>query len=160
MIEKKHFLLLQKNPKITAMEIDATYTNLVNQVNKQMAALQDMVKQQKIAEEQERLRKIQLEMEKEKRKKEEEEQKKREEEDNRRKKHEIENRRKIEEEERRRQEAEDLKTAAALQVCFIYMKIFFFFSFFLIFIFYRLHKNIYTFTGTIRKRGNRRKSFP
>ncbi|XP_051165519.1 myosin heavy chain 95F isoform X1 [Leptopilina boulardi] len=106
---------IKKNPKITAMEIDATYTNLVNQVNKQMAALQDMVKQQKIAEEQERLRKIQLEMEKEKRKKEEEEQKKREEEDNRRKKHEIENRRKIEEEERRRQEAEDLKTAAALQ---------------------------------------------
>lgn len=105
---------IKRNPKIKATEIDTTYTDLVNQVNKQMASLQDMVKQQKIAEEQERLRKIQQEMENEKRRKDEEERKKREEEDNRRKKHEIESRRKIEEQERRRQEEEDLKTAAAL----------------------------------------------
>ncbi|XP_033230422.1 myosin heavy chain 95F isoform X2 [Belonocnema kinseyi] len=106
---------IKGNPKIRAAEIDSTYSNLVNQVNRQMASLQDMVKQQKIAEEQERLRKIQQEMEREKKRKDEEERKKREEEDNRRQRHEIESRRKIEEVERLRQEEEDLKTAAALQ---------------------------------------------
>ncbi|XP_015589785.1 myosin heavy chain 95F isoform X2 [Cephus cinctus] len=106
---------IKANAKIKPQEIDAMYNDLLSQVNKQMAGLQDMVKQQKIAEEQERLRKIQQEMEGERRRKEEEERKKREEEDNRRKKIEMETRRKAEEEQRRRQEEEDKKTAAALQ---------------------------------------------
>ena len=107
---------LQLDPKIKATEIDALFSRLVNEVNKQMAGLQDMVKQQKIAEEQERLRKIQQEMELDKRRKDEEEAKKKEDEDNRKKKVEIEARRKAEEEQRRRQEEEDKKTAASLQV--------------------------------------------
>jgi len=75
-----------------------------------------MVKQQKVAEEQARLRKIQQELELEKKRKEEEERRKREEEENRRKKLDMEARRKIEEQQRRKQEEEDQKTAAALQV--------------------------------------------
>ncbi|KAK2586696.1 hypothetical protein KPH14_011736 [Odynerus spinipes] len=107
---------IKDNSRIKAAEIDTLYTNLVNQVNKQMASLQDMVKQQKIAEEQARLKKIQQELELEKHRKEEEERKKREEEDNRKKKLDMEARRKAEEEQRRMQELEDQKTAAAIQV--------------------------------------------
>lgn len=107
---------IKNNPRITPTEIDSLYTSLVNQVNKQMATLQDLVKQQKIAEEQARLRKIQQELELEKKRKEEEERRKREEEENRRKKLDMEARRKVEEQQRRKQEEEDQKTAVALQV--------------------------------------------
>lgn len=107
---------IKNNPRIAPTEIDGLYTSLVNQVNKQMASLQDMVKQQKVAEEQARLRKIQQELELEKKRKEEEERRKREDEENRRKKLDMEARRKIEEQQRRKQEEEDQKTAAALQV--------------------------------------------
>ncbi|XP_076277428.1 myosin heavy chain 95F jaguar isoform X2 [Lasioglossum baleicum] len=106
---------IKDNERIKPAEIDSLYTNLVNQVNKQMASLQDMVRQQKVAEEQAKLKKIQQELELEKHKKEEEERKKREEDDNRRKKHDIEARRKAEEEQKRRQEKEDQKAAAVLQ---------------------------------------------
>ncbi|XP_076642841.1 myosin heavy chain 95F jaguar isoform X2 [Halictus rubicundus] len=106
---------IKDNERIKPAEIDSLYTSLVNQVNRQMASLQDMVKQQKIAEEQAKLKKIQQELELEKQKKEEEERKKREEDDNRRKKHDIEARRKAEEEQKRRQEKEDQKAAAVLQ---------------------------------------------
>lgn len=108
---------IKRNPRITPTEIDGLYTSLVNQVNKQMADLQDMVKQEKVAEEQARLKKIQQELELEKKRKEEEERKKREDVEHRKKKLEMEARRKIEEEQRRKQEEEDQKTAAALQVC-------------------------------------------
>lgn len=101
---------IKMNEKIKPVEIDSLYTNLVNQVNKQMALLQDMVEQQKIAEEQARLRKIQQELELEKQRKEEDERKKREEEENRRKKHDIEMRRKAEEEQKKKQEEEDKKS--------------------------------------------------
>lgn len=107
---------IREDPKIKATDIDTIYTSLVKQVDKQMVGLQDMVKQQKIAEEQDRLRKIQQEMEAEKRRKIEEEARKKEEEDNRKKKIEIEARRKAEEEQRKKQEEEDRKTAAAIQV--------------------------------------------
>lgn len=107
---------IKTNERIKTAEIDSLYTNLVNQVNKQMASLQDMVKQQKIADEQSKLRKIQQELESEKQWKEEEERKKREEEENRRKKHDIEMRRKAEEVQKRKQEDEDKKAAAYLQV--------------------------------------------
>lgn len=108
---------IKDNPKIAQAEIDGLYTSLVNQVNKQMASLQDMVKQQKVAEEQARLKKIQQELELEKKRKEEEERRKKEEEENRRKKLDMEARRKIEEEQRKKQEEEDQKAAVALQVC-------------------------------------------
>lgn len=107
---------IKNNEKIKSVEIDSLYTNLVNQMNKQMVSLQDMVKQQKIDEEQAKLKKIQQELEFEKQRKEEEERKKREEEENRRKKHDIEIRRKVEEEQKKNQEEEDKRTAAVLQV--------------------------------------------
>lgn len=106
---------IQRDEKITPTEVDRLYTQLMNMANSQMNQLQKKVRDQKNAEEQERLRKIQEEMEKEKKRKEEEERKKREEEENRRKKIEMEARRKAEEEERRRQDEEDKKIAAALQ---------------------------------------------
>ncbi|XP_011309584.1 myosin heavy chain 95F isoform X1 [Fopius arisanus] len=106
---------IRRNERIKGVEIDAECTKLGNGVNQMMAALQDMVKQQKIEEEQERLSKLQQEIETEKRRKEEEVLKRKEEEENRRRKIEIEARRKAEEENRRRQEEEDKKTALALQ---------------------------------------------
>jgi myosin VI len=72
--------------------------------------------EQRNAEEQERLRKMQAEMEAVRRAKEEEERRLREEEETRRKKAEMETRRKQEEAERLRQEEEDRRTAQALQV--------------------------------------------
>jgi len=62
---------IKNNPRTAPTEIDGLYTSLVNQMNKQMVALQDMVKQQKVAEVQARLRKIQQELELEKKRKEE-----------------------------------------------------------------------------------------
>ncbi|XP_032673901.1 myosin heavy chain 95F isoform X2 [Odontomachus brunneus] len=106
---------IKRNPRITPTEIDGLYMSLVNQMNRQMADLQNMMKQEKVAEEQARLKKIQQELELEKKRKEEEERKKREEEEHRKKKFEMEARRKIEEEQRRKQEEEDQKTAVALQ---------------------------------------------
>ncbi|KAI4482923.1 hypothetical protein M0802_013597 [Mischocyttarus mexicanus] len=106
---------IKENTKIKPDEIDTLYTNLVNQINKQMESMQNMVKQQKIAEEQARMKKIQQELELEKHMKEEEERKKKEEEDNRKKKLEMETRRKVEEEQRKLQELEDQKAAAIIQ---------------------------------------------
>ncbi|XP_015432776.1 PREDICTED: myosin heavy chain 95F isoform X3 [Dufourea novaeangliae] len=105
---------IKDNERIKPAAIDSLYTNLVNQVNMQMASLQDMVRQQKIAEEQAKLRKIQQELELEKHRKEEEERKKREEDENRRRKHDIETRRKAEEVQKRKQEEEDQKAAEVL----------------------------------------------
>ncbi|XP_047347914.1 myosin heavy chain 95F isoform X1 [Vespa velutina] len=106
---------IKEDSKIKAAEIDTIYTNLVNQMNKQMASLQDTVKQEKIAEEQARLKKIQQELELEKNKKEEEERKKKEDEDNRKKKLGMEVRRKAEEQQRKMQEFEDRKAVADIQ---------------------------------------------
>ncbi|KAG7207380.1 hypothetical protein KM043_009038 [Ampulex compressa] len=111
----KAMRLIKEDQRIRSTEIDALYESLVNRVNEQMAELQNMVKQQRVAEEQDRLRKIQDELETEKRKKVAEEERLREEEDNRRKKVDMETRRKAEEEERMRQEEEDQKAAAVLQ---------------------------------------------
>ncbi|KAK3696816.1 hypothetical protein RRG08_016866 [Elysia crispata] len=80
--------------------------------------LQDLKKrleQQKSAEEQERLRKIQEQMEIERKRREEEERKRKEEEEQRRLKAELEKKRQREEEQRKKQEAEDRKAAEALQ---------------------------------------------
>ncbi|XP_014615269.1 PREDICTED: myosin heavy chain 95F [Polistes canadensis] len=106
---------IKEDSKIKPEEIDTLYTNLVNQLNKQMLSMQNMVKQQKIAEEQARMKKIQQELELEKHMKEEEERKKKEDEVNRKKKLEMEARRKAEEEQRKLQELEDQKAAAIIQ---------------------------------------------
>lgn len=106
---------IRGNPKIKATEIDAFYTKLGNGVTNMMTCLQDMVQQQKIAEEQCRLRKIQQEIEADEQRKQDEVNKKKEDKENRRKRVEMEARRKTEEIERQRQEEEDQKTALALQ---------------------------------------------
>lgn len=105
-----------KSTNIKPAEIEANHAALVKSMNEQLAALKTRLMQQKNAEEQARLRKIQEQMEQEKRLKEEEEKKKREEEENRRLKAEMEVKRKQEEELRRRQEEQDKKVAEALQV--------------------------------------------
>uniref|UniRef100_A0A1B6GYM3 Unconventional myosin-VI n=1 Tax=Cuerna arida TaxID=1464854 RepID=A0A1B6GYM3_9HEMI len=106
---------IKTNESIKVEEINSLYTQLMNKANSQMGTLQKKLEAQKNAEEQERLRKIQLEMENQKKQKEEEERRNREEEENKRKKVEIEARRKQEEEIRRRQEEEDKRTAKVLQ---------------------------------------------
>ena len=70
---------------MTREQLDKEYNSLVLAVNKELAALNKKLADQKNAEEQERLRKIQEEMERQRQKKEEEERKRREEEENRKK---------------------------------------------------------------------------
>ncbi|XP_059475767.1 myosin heavy chain 95F isoform X2 [Neocloeon triangulifer] len=106
---------IKANPKIKPSEVSLLHTQLMNQANTCMATVQKRVETQKIAEEQERIRKLQEEMERERRRKEEEERKKREEDDTRKKKMEMEARRKIEEEERRKLEEADKRLAEKLQ---------------------------------------------
>lgn len=119
------------------------YTQLMNQANSCMASLQKKVAAQKMAEEQERVRKIQEEMERERRRKDEEERKKQEEEDTRKKyelifitskdrtkliffrKSEMEARRKVEEVERKRLEEADKLLAVKLQVHFFKLILFY-----------------------------------
>lgn len=93
---------MRKDPN-SAAYADTMYAQLIAKVNKQMASLEKKVQEQKNAEEQERLRKIQAEIEREKKRKEEEQRKQREEEENRKKKQEMEAKRKKEEDERRKQ---------------------------------------------------------
>ncbi|XP_025829691.1 myosin heavy chain 95F isoform X2 [Agrilus planipennis] len=107
---------IRKDDRIEAKTIDNLYNQLVIKVNKQMNELQKKIQDEKIAEEQERLRKVQEEMEKERKRKEEEERKLREEEEIRKKKAEIEARRRQEEEQRKKQEEEDRKKALELQL--------------------------------------------
>lgn len=83
--------------------MDDLHNQLLDKVNQQMNLLQKKIQEQKNAEEQERLRKIQAEMEKERLRKEEEERRFLQEEENRKKKAEMEARRKQEEEERKKQ---------------------------------------------------------
>lgn len=108
-------LKIKQEHKIKTNDIDKLYNDLLNKSNSQMTQLQRKMQEQKNAEEQARLRKIQEEMERERKKKEEEELKKLEEEEIKKQKLEIEARRKVEEEKRKKQEEEDRKAAAALQ---------------------------------------------
>lgn len=64
--------------------IEALHAGLVKTMNDQLGSLRTKLEHQKIAEEQERLRKIQQEMENERKRKEDEERKKREEDETRR----------------------------------------------------------------------------
>ncbi|XP_008557651.1 myosin heavy chain 95F isoform X2 [Microplitis demolitor] len=104
---------IKMDQNIKATEIDNLYAKLRTAVNNEMTNLQDKVQQQKIEEQ--KLRKLQAEMEIERKKKAEELAKKKEDEDNKKKKMEIEARRKAEEEQRKRQEEEDQKAALSLQ---------------------------------------------
>lgn len=106
---------IQVAKKMNRKELEAIYGGLVKSTEKTFGDLRKMVDTQKIAEEQERLRKIQEEMEREKKRKEEEERKRREEEEMKRQKAEIEVRRKKEEELQKKQEQLNRKNAEQTQ---------------------------------------------
>ncbi|XP_055716099.1 myosin heavy chain 95F isoform X1 [Phlebotomus papatasi] len=106
---------IKSNQSITPKQIDEIYVDLMKKIDQNTATLKNKLQEQKNAEEQERLRKIQMALEAERKAKEEEERKRREEEENRKKKAEMEAKRKAEEAARLRQEELDRKTAEALQ---------------------------------------------
>ncbi|VEN38644.1 unnamed protein product [Callosobruchus maculatus] len=106
---------IKHDDRMDRKTVESLYAELVGQVNQQMASLQKKLQEERIAEEQERLRKLREEMERQKRLKEEEERKIREEEEHRKMKVEMEARRKAEELERKKQEEADRLLAEELQ---------------------------------------------
>jgi len=103
--------------KISKSEIDKIYKSLVDQINKELVGVKRKIEQERIAEEQEKLRKLQQEIEEEKKRKQEEELLRKRMEEDKALKQEIERQRKLEEEEERRLEREerDRNQAEALQ---------------------------------------------
>ena len=103
--------------RIKQREIDRLHAGLVEAINREVSGVKKRIEEERIAEEQEKLRKLQLEMEAEKRRKQEEEEARRKMEEERLLRAEIENQRKKEEEEERRLEREerDKNQAEALQ---------------------------------------------
>ncbi|XP_055381599.1 myosin heavy chain 95F isoform X4 [Condylostylus longicornis] len=106
---------IKANKNIRPQEIDDILNNTNSEINNLTKNLNLKLQEQRQAEEQERLRKIQAALEAERRAREEEERKKKEEEEIRRLKAEMETRRKAEEIERLKQEEEDRKAALMLQ---------------------------------------------
>ncbi|XP_050079462.1 myosin heavy chain 95F [Anopheles maculipalpis] len=106
---------IRNNPTIGAAAIDRQYAEIMHSIDTNMKLINARLQEQRNAEEQERLNKIKLALEAERRAKEEELRRLKEEEENRKKKTEIEARRKEEEAKRLRQEGEDRKAALALQ---------------------------------------------
>ncbi|XP_053678324.1 myosin heavy chain 95F [Anopheles nili] len=107
--------IIRSKPTIGAAAIDQQYADIMRNIDTNMKLINARLQEQRNAEEQERLNKIKLALEAERRAKEEEERRLREEEETRKKKSEIEARRKEEEAKRIRQEGEDRKAALALQ---------------------------------------------
>jgi len=103
--------------RISKSEIDKIYKSLVDQINKELVGVKRKIEQERIAEEQEKLRKLQQEIEEEKKRKQEEELLRKRMEEDKALKQEIERQRKLEEEEERRLEREerDRNQAEALQ---------------------------------------------
>uniref|UniRef100_A0A336MXX1 CSON006069 protein n=1 Tax=Culicoides sonorensis TaxID=179676 RepID=A0A336MXX1_CULSO len=106
---------IKSNPKITANQIKDLHDEISKKMDSEMNMLKQKLAQQKNAEEQERLRKIQQAMEAEQRAKQEEQRRIQQEEEDRKLKAEMEMRRKQEEAERLRLEEEDRKAALELQ---------------------------------------------
>lgn len=75
---------IKGNPKISSKDIDNLYLSLMANVNKMTVALNNKLKDQRQAEEQERLKKVQLELDMQRKAKEDEERKLKEDEENRR----------------------------------------------------------------------------
>ena len=93
--------------KIKKTEIDKMYNSLVDQINREFANVKKKIEEERIAEEQERLRKLQEEMERERKRQEEERLRQLKMEEEKRQKQEMEKKRKEEEEEERRLEREE-----------------------------------------------------
>ena len=108
---------IKTREKIKKADIDKMYNGLVGQINKEFANVKKKIEEERIAEEQERLRKLQEEMERERKRKEEERLEQLRLEEEKRQKQEMEKKRKAEEEEQRRLEREerDKNLADALQ---------------------------------------------
>lgn len=68
---------------MTRKQMDDAHQDLINKMNRNLDDLKNQLEQQKIKEEQERLRKIQEEMERERKRKEEEERRRKQEEEDR-----------------------------------------------------------------------------
>ena len=103
--------------KIKKAEIDRLHAGLVDSINRELVGVKKRIEQERIAEEQEKLRKLQMEMEAERRRKQEEEEAKKRQEEEKQLRAEMEQQRKKEEEEERRLEREerDRNQAEALQ---------------------------------------------
>ena len=106
---------IKGNENTRKVDIEKMYKGLVDQINKELANVKGKVEKQKVAEEQTRLKKIQQEMEDERRKKEAEDAAVRQQEDDRRQKSEMEAKRKQEEESRRKQEEKEKATLESMQ---------------------------------------------
>lgn len=96
-------------------DIENMYKMLVDQINAELANVKSKLEKQKVAEEQAKLKKIQQEMEAERKKKEAEDAAVRKAEEDRRQRVEMEAKRKLEEENRRRQEEKDKATLESMQ---------------------------------------------
>ena len=119
------------NENIHSKDMEKYYQSLVDQINKELSNVKSKVlkvlnfhspmmcfyqiEKQKVAEEQEKLRRLQQEMEEQKRKKEAEEAEARRLEEERRIRAEMEVRRKTEEEKRKREEEKEKKKVASMQ---------------------------------------------
>ncbi len=93
----EEILKIKMSPKMKEKDINRTYETLLAAINKEVAVVKKKIQDQKIAEEQERMKRLQQEMELEKRKKEEEERQKKQVEEERKAKAEMESKRKEEE---------------------------------------------------------------
>jgi len=113
---KEAIFKIKANSKIRPDEINTLHSNLMNKANKEMAGLQRKLEEQKNSEEKERLRRIQEEMETEKKRKQEEEWKKQQEEENKRIKIEMEQRRKVEEAEVMKIEESEMTKIEQIQI--------------------------------------------
>uniref|UniRef100_A0AAG5DWS3 Myosin motor domain-containing protein n=1 Tax=Anopheles atroparvus TaxID=41427 RepID=A0AAG5DWS3_ANOAO len=106
---------IRRDPTLGAAAIDEQYASIMRNLDANMKLINARLTEQRNAEEQEKLNKIKLAMEAERRAKEEAERRQREEEETRKKKSEMEARRKEEEAKRFQQEDEDRLAALALQ---------------------------------------------
>ena len=74
---KEEIRKLKANPRMTEREVNAVYDALLRAINAERDKMKKMIADQKIREEQERMRQLQEQMERERRAKEEEERKQR-----------------------------------------------------------------------------------
>jgi len=106
---------IKGNENIKKAEIEKLHKGLVDQINKELSSVKGKLEKQKVADEQAKLKKLQQEMEDERKRKEAEEAAARKVEEERRQKMEMEARRKKEEEAQRKQEEKDKATLESMQ---------------------------------------------
>ena len=106
---------IKSNENTRKADIEKMYKSLVDQINKELSNVKSKIEKQKVAEEQAKLKKIQQEMEEERRKKEAEDAAVRKLEEDRKQRAEMEAKRKQEEEKRKKQEEKDQATLESMQ---------------------------------------------